>query len=265
MSNKIKLILCDLDGTILDSSKQVPTGFDHVFQQLQKKGIALGMATGRPYANIKLKFKEAADQMSCVAENGGCVTYQGKLIHSEHIEKKLCDSVVHKCRILKNCGAVLCALNATYIENREEHMIAACQEYYPNLIIVDDLLAVEDEIVKISVRDFIDSKIHTGPAFANFDVRLDSASSDKHWLDIMNKGVSKSKGMDILCARMGITADQVMAFGDEMNDYELLSKVTYSYAMGNAVDQIKNVCRYVCESNDNDGVMKTIKSVFSLE
>lgn len=265
MNKNVKLVLCDLDGTILNSQKEIPDRFNEVFNKLQDKGIALGMATGRPFTNIKVKFKEVSEKMSCVCENGGCVTFEGKIIHTESIAKDICDKVVYLTRELGNCGAVLCALNATYIENTEEHMVKACKEYYPDLVIVDNLLAVEDTIVKISIRDFIDSKTHVGPAVIGIDERVDSASSDKHWVDIMNKGVSKAKGIDILCKYMNITTDQVMAFGDEMNDYEMLKKVRYSYAMDNAIEPIKNISNFSCESNDHDGVMKTLIREFNLD
>ncbi|NBK97884.1 MAG: HAD family phosphatase [Clostridia bacterium] len=264
MKEQIKLVLCDLDGTILNSQKQIPACFYDVFTQLRKQGVAVGMATGRPFSNIEVKFKECANAMSCVCENGGCVTHEGKIIHSETIDKSICDKMVLKTRALKNCGAVLCAIGATYIENREEHMIAACKEYYPDLKIVDDLLAVKDTIVKISIRDFIDSKTHVFPALKGIDDGVDIATSDRHWVDIMNKGVSKAKGITMLCEHMGISSEQVMAFGDEMNDYEMLKKVKYSYAMGNAIEAIKQIANEVCESNDDDGVMKTLQRVFDL-
>lgn len=264
MNNEVKLVLCDLDGTILNSQKEIPDRFNEVFDKLQERGIILGMATGRPFTNIKVKFKEASEKMSCVCENGGCVTFNGNIIHTESIAKDICDKIIYKTRELKNCGAVLCALNATYIENTEDHMVKACKEYYPDLVIVDNLLEVEDTIVKISIRDFIDSKTHVGPAIMGIDERVNSASSDKHWIDIMNKGVSKGKGIDILCKHMGITTDQVMAFGDEMNDYEMMKKVKYSYAMENAIAPIKEVSNFQCESNDNDGVMKTLIKEFEL-
>lgn len=264
MNNEIKLVLCDLDGTLLNSQKEIPIQFHEVFEKLQEHGIALGTATGRPFTNMKVKFNETSKQMSCVCENGGCVAFNGNIIHTEDIPKDICEKVVTKTRELGNCSAVLCALNATYIENTETHMIEACKEYYPDLVIVDDLLEIDDTIVKISIRDFIDSKTHVGPAVKGIDERVDSASSDKHWVDIMNKGVSKAKGIEILCQHMGISTDQVMAFGDEMNDYEMLKKVKYSYAMENAIDPIKEICAFSCESNDNDGVMKTLIKEFEL-
>ncbi len=265
MDNEVKLVLCDLDGTILDSDKKIPAQFYEVFQQLKQKGIAMGMATGRPVSNINVKFSEVKDELCNVAENGGCVTYKGELLHLEKLKKAACHKVINKTRTIEDCGAVLCALNATYIDNQNEDMVAACKEYYPDLKIVDDLLEVNDAIVKMSVYDLQNNSSRICRCLDNIDDSLEYATSSSRWVDLMNKGVSKAKGIEYLCEHMGITLDNVMAFGDEMNDYQMLSKVKHSYAMGNALEEIKAICRNVCESNDEDGVMKTLKNVFQLK
>lgn len=265
MSDEIKLVLCDLDGTILNSEKKIPDDFYRVFAQLKAKGIEVGMATGRPVSNVNIKFPLVKDELCNVCENGGCITYKGKIVHVETIPFDVCEKVVLKTRSLGACGAVLCALHATYIENKEPEMVAACKEYYPDLVIVDDLLTVKDTIVKLSIYDFLDSKVHVAPAIANIDERIEHATSSNRWVDLMNKGVSKAKGIEYLCAHMGITLANVMAFGDEMNDYQMLSKVKYAYAMDNAIDPIKAICKYTCLSNDEDGVMKALKEVFGLK
>ena len=262
MNQDVKLVLCDLDGTILNSNKQIPDTFYEVFEKLSAKGIAVGMATGRPVSNINVKFPNVKDQLSNVCENGGCVTYKGKILHVEDIPLDVCEKVVLKTRALGNCGAVLCALDATYIENTEPEMVAACKEYYPDLQIVDDLLHVDDVIVKLSIYDFLNSKQHVAPAIAGIDARVEHATSSDCWVDLMNTGVSKAKGIECLCKHMGITMDNVMAFGDEMNDYQMLKSVGYSYAMENAIEPIKEICKFHCESNDDDGVMKTLKREF---
>lgn len=261
---EIKLILCDLDGTILDSEKRIPANFYQVLKELQKRNIQIGMATGRPLSNIEIKFPEAKQYLCNVAENGGCVSYQGEILHSESIPLEKCAKVVKKVREIGHCGAVLCALHATYIENDDPCMVKKCKEYYPDLIIVEDLFEVKDTIVKISIFDFVDSWTNSYVHLKDIDADLDCVTSGHDWADLMNKGVSKAKGIQYLCDHMGIGMDQVMAFGDEMNDYAMLTQVGYAIAMENAVEPIKNICKEQCESNDNNGVMNKIIAHFDL-
>ena len=64
--------------------------------------------------------------------------------------------------------------------------------------------------------------------------------------------------------QLGISPDECMAFGDYLNDLELMQAVTHSYAMANAHPDLKAVCRYTAPSNDEDGVVRTIRQVLGL-
>lgn len=264
MKEEIKLILCDMDGTLLNSRKELPSTFETVFETLEKQGIILGIASGRPLSCMRERFPKLHSRMAIIAENGGCVYYKGKVIHLESIPKECCNKVVEKVRSLRDCSLVLCAMEHTYIEDTYESLVKVCQEYYPNLEIVEDLKQVEDSILKMSIRDYDHTAVNTVPAFKDFDERMDYAASGEHWLDVMNLGASKGKGVKILCDYLQLECTQVMAFGDHFNDYEMLKEVKYSYAMGNAIDEIKEICAYTCDSCDEDGVMKTLKQVFGI-
>lgn len=64
---------------------------------------------------------------------------------------------------------------------------------------------------------------------------------------------------------MGISMDEIMAFGDEMNDFEMMTSVYYSYAMDNAADEIKQVARFTAPSNNEYGVIQVIKERFNID
>ena len=89
--------------------------------------------------------------------------------------------------------------------------------------------------------------------------RLAVILSGANWVDVMKPGVNKGAALDALYARLHITKDEAMAFGDYLNDYELLKNVTHSYAMANAHPQLKAIAAHIAPSNDEDGVMRVIK------
>jgi Cof subfamily protein (haloacid dehalogenase superfamily) len=83
-------------------------------------------------------------------------------------------------------------------------------------------------------------------------------SSGNHNVEIIPKGVSKWEGLRYFCQKWGISAEQVMAFGDADNDREVLSQVGYSVAMANAKAEIKQLARFVAPHHNEDGVAKFI-------
>lgn len=264
INKEVKLVLCDMDGTLLNSEKQIPIDFEEVYEGLKKQGVTLAIASGRPFSNVRVKFPTLYHEMSAISENGGTIFLDGKLIYSEKIPKDCWAPIALQAREMDTCSLVVCTLNATYIEDTYDYLVDVAREFYPDLTIIDDLLSVEEEVVKLSLRDFVDTETNTIPTFAGKDERLHYAASDKHWLDIMILGMSKGKGVDVLCEAMNITPDNIMAFGDHFNDYEMLEKVKYSYAMENAHPDIKKICSYQCGSNDENGVMNELRRVFHL-
>ena len=102
------------------------------------------------------------------------------------------------------------------------------------------------------------------PAFAGFAGRAQLALSGTDWVDLMRTGVSKGGALEELCGTLGITTADCMAFGDYLNDIELLRTAGESYAMANAHEQLAALAKYRCPSNDEDGVCRTIRAVFDL-
>ena len=78
------------------------------------------------------------------------------------------------------------------------------------------------------------------------------------WIEIMPKGVSKASGLLRVGEKLGISTDEMMAFGDAENDIEMLKTVKYGIAMGNAMDSLKSVAWDVTDTNDNMGIAKAL-------
>ena len=88
--------------------------------------------------------------------------------------------------------------------------------------------------------------------------------SGENWVDVMRPGVSKGRAMQMLQQLKGLTPQECMAFGDYLNDLELLESVSESYAMENALEELKRVAKYIAPGNDENGVMRVIRERFAL-
>ena len=91
------------------------------------------------------------------------------------------------------------------------------------------------------------------------DMRI--ASPISGWFDIMPQGVSKAAGLDVLLDALGITADEVVAFGDAENDLEILRKVRHSVAVANATDEVKATANYHIGAADEEGMADALLEV----
>ena len=117
-----------------------------------------------------------------------------------------------------------------------------------------------DEAVKVSLFD------PTGQAETTiyetikreFGDRLQVVLSSAYWVDIMNQHISKGVAVQQVQKRLGVTPDECAAFGDYLNDAQMMEAVTHSFAMANAVPEIKQRARYETASNAEHGVIKGI-------
>lgn len=256
----MKYIFSDMDGTLLHSDKSLPKQMFPLLDELQKRNIQFGIASGRQYYNLYDQFHEYADNMLFIAENGA-VMFEGKqcIYHNEIAYEALWEPI-KQIRQLKHAWCVLCGLKNAYIENDNAELIENCRMYYRNLQLVDDVLeaAKQDTICKISVYDAIDSSTNTQPLLKGQVKQFHMVLSGRHWLDLTNPNVNKGTALAYLKQLKGLDKKDIMAFGDFMNDYELLLESGEAYAPNNAHPEILKVADYHTASNDEDGVIQAI-------
>ena len=258
----IRLIATDMDGTLLDSKKQLPPDFDVVMRKLYERDILFAVASGRSYATLKKQFEDYLDDIVFICDNGANVVYQQESVSVSLLAWELVEEIVEQVR--RGGGKMLlCGKHGTYHEyfgstEAEDEIVS----YYVNQVIVDNVLDVKDEIFKIAVFDEQNMEQTLYPAFKKcFRDRLNYQMSGEHWMDVMNADVNKGMALKQIRKTLGISYEETMAFGDYMNDYELLKEAKESYAMGNAHEGIKKIAAHITGTNDEQGVMNVIKHV----
>ena len=265
----IRLVAADMDGTLLDESNELPTHLWPLIRELGRRGILFCPASGRQYANLLERFREVADDVVFIAENGSYVVRRGAEISSNCLTQEAAAEVVTSLRALASTGVdvgvVLCGKRSAYIERTDGPFRAEVDKYYTELLEVGDLLAVtDDDFLKVAVFDFGSAARTTAPALEVFGATLQVVVSGEHWTDVMQPGANKGTGIRALQRALGITAAQTMVFGDFLNDLEMMDAADYSFAMDNAHPLLRERARYVAPSNDDNGVMRTISAVLGL-
>lgn len=261
----IKLIATDMDGTFLDSNKKFDPEFIDIFYKLEQRNVKFVVASGNQFYRLFQKFIPLSEQMYFIAENGCYIAKGAKQIYCNVINPADVCKVKELLNNYRDLVVVLCGKKSAYILNKDSAYKNEVVKYYCNYIFVDSFKEVDDEIMKFAIYDqnekiseMIDEVKQLLPD------TLKVVTSGNAWMDIQNKSINKGVALNRLQTLFNINPEECMAFGDQMNDYELLSQVKYGYAMENAIPPIKEIAYEVIDSNDNQGVITKIKEVFDL-
>lgn len=256
----IKLVVTDLDGTLLNDNHEVPERFWEIADRLFDKGIKLGIATGRPHFSITAKFETIVDQVYAISDNGSRVVHENTDLLSKSLPHDVIEALVTTGRSIENAWPILCGRDQWYMENTGDALMKAVLAYHSNFKIVDDLTKVDDAILKVTVYDVAGSEQNSYPEYKRFENSLKIAVGGAKWLDIMRADVNKGEAVQMLQSLHNINPDETLVFGDFMNDYEMMKTAKYSYAMKNANPKLKEVANFVTDKDNNEaGILEVIE------
>ncbi len=261
MTNKIKLIATDMDGTLLNSRGELPKDFYEIFRRLKKEGVLFAAASGRQYFTLVENFKEIADDMIFIAENGSYVARKDEILSVHPLDIVLAHELIKVGRLIKETYIVLATSNGAYIENKDERFVREVNKYYVKCEFVEDLLSVDAEILKVTLCDFNGAEKNSYKLYEDYRAKAQMSVAGDIWLDIMSKGINKGIAIEDIQTSLGVLPEETMVFGDYLNDYEMLDKAYYSCAMANAHPLLKAKARFIAKSNDENGVVDKIKEV----
>ncbi len=258
----IKLIMTDMDGTLLDDNSQLPEGFDEMMAELKKRGVIFGPSSGRQYYSLCDSFPDYVDDFLFLAENGTMVMYQGKELSSSPIRKAHAYQVMDVGVTLPDIFCVYCGKKDAYTlesQQRPEYQ-QELAKYYTHNAVVKEVRDVEDEVIKVSFFDQTGRASKTiYPYLEKFQGPMQVVRSSDYWVDVMTFGINKGMALQQVQRKLKITPMECAVFGDYLNDLEIMSSAYYSFAMANAHHKIREVARFETVSNAEGGVLKGIQ------
>jgi hypothetical protein len=265
----IRLIVADMDGTLLDDEKQMHDHFWPLIDELHRRGILFSPASGRQYYTLLREFSDVADEMVFIAENGSLVMRRGEEVSSDCLTRDDALSLVRTLRAAADDGVdggvVVCGKYSAYIERSDPAFFEQVDKYYARLQVVDDLTKViDDDVLKIAVYDFASAEHSTLPRLAAYEDSHKVTVSGEHWLDINTRTSNKGHAITALQTAFGITPAQTMVFGDFLNDLEMMDTADYAFAMHNAHPLLRERAKFVAPSNNDNGVVRTIASILDI-
>ena len=261
--SNVKLIVSDMDGTLLNSREEVSQLFFKQFHKLKELGIHFVAASGRQYNSIAQKLHPIMNEITIVGENGGVIKRQQKTLLLQTFDTNKVIKLIPALRNINNTSIILCGENSAFIESKNQNFINMFQEYYSKHEKVKDLTTIphKNPIIKIALYHPESSEEFIYPSVKQFEETFLLKISGKNWLDISNQNSNKGTAINYLQNEMKITPQETMVFGDYLNDLEMLESAHHSFAMENAHEDVKKTARFMTDSHNSFGVEKIIQQV----
>lgn len=261
--SKVKLIVSDMDGTLLNAHEEPSDLFFAQFEVLQKLGVHFVAASGRQYNSIAHKLAPIKDEITIVGENGGVAKRKDELLHLQTMSPESILEIIPALRKVENIFVILCGQHSAFIESKDPKLINMFQEYYGTHEIVEDLTTVvaETPILKIALYHPASSEQFIYPELKSFENNFLLKISGRNWLDLSSPTSNKGTALKVIQEKMQITPEETVVFGDYLNDVEMLQCAYFSYAMKNAHPEVKKVARFETESHNDFGVEKVIAEI----
>ncbi|REE25155.1 hypothetical protein DFQ09_103470 [Winogradskyella pacifica] len=259
----VKMVVTDMDGTLLNSHHEVSSKFFELFKDLKQQNIQFVAASGRPYYSIVEKLQPIKDDIIIVAENGGLVIKNEDLLLSNQLDPNRLLELYTLVTNIEGAYPIFCTQHRAFILRASDELVKTFSEYYSVYTIIDTFEEITDDIIKIALYHTTNSEKHIFPFVKHLKPELNVVVSGNHWVDISEAITNKGNALTFLQNQLNISASETMVFGDYNNDLEMLTCAKYSYAMKNAHPNVKTVANFETESNDNNGVELVLEQLIT--
>ncbi len=259
--SQIKLVVTDMDGTLLNSNHEVSSRFFELYEALKKRNITFVAASGRQYHSIVDKLDRIKNEIIVIAENGALVKQHEEELLVTPLQHSLRNELLSEIQYIDGAHAMLCGKYISYFDGQSVAFLDQLKEYYSSYEVQESFDSVTDEILKIAVYHPISAEDYIYPAMESFDGKIKVKVSGKNWVDLNHANANKGFALQNVIERLGLSADNVLAFGDYNNDVEMLALTKNSVAMQNAHPNVLEVANYTTTSNDNFGVERVLEKL----
>jgi len=258
----IKLIATDIDGTLFDSHHQYNVKrFNNYLDKLHQQNIKFAIASGNSYSHLKEIFTQSPTIDAIVAENGAQILVDNKTIFEDTLNNnQLIDINKEFNKRLNLISLCFSGVNGTYVNQDSPQT----NDYYiNNLVRVNRIADIDDKIFKMNIR-IAEEQLDPTVKFINdnYSDSIHAAVSGFGSIDIIPAHINKAVGLKQLCDFYQISLEDVISFGDNGNDLEMLEESGIGVAMKNSGAHIQKYADLISKTdNDHDGVLNTIKDL----
>ena len=264
---EIRLLLSDVDGTLVRPDKSLSARSIDAVRGLHDEGILFAVTSGRPPRGMTMLVEPLSLQTPLAAFNGGLMIEADLNVLEEHVVPDhvvaptigLLESFDLSVWVYRGADWFIRDPEGPHVE-REAHTV----QFAPT--VVESFEGVESDVAKIvGVSDDYDTvEAAASAAREELGEHISASRSQPYYLDVTHPQANKGAVVTFLSERYGITADEIATIGDMPNDVLMFAHSGLSIAMGNAHREVQRAARYVTTANDDDGFANAVEQ-FILE
>ncbi|NEW07711.1 Cof-type HAD-IIB family hydrolase [Paenibacillus sp. SYP-B3998] len=244
-----KIVFFDIDGTLVNEEKEIPASTLASIQQLKTSGIEPVIATGRaPYFIKSLAEELGIDSYVCL--NGGYAVYRGEPLYKRIIAKESVQALVELAA--KHKHSLVFEGEHTYVTDTLDHpfVLGAVGSLKVELPRHDPHFWQTNDVYQI----FLHCESGDEHLYEGMLTELKLIRWHQHAMDVLPAGGSKAQGIAALLEMINVNPEEAVAFGDGLNDIEMLEYVGLGIAMGNSHKDLLPYADYVTTHVDEDGI-----------
>ena len=260
-AKKIKIIFFDIDDTLRNSKTGfVPSTIPTIFKQLREKGILTGIATGRGIFGVVPEIKTLKPDFFVTLNGAYIEDKKGNIIYSDKISR---DKVEEYITWTKEVGIDygLVGSQAAKLSRRTEMISQAIDPIYPDLEVDPDFYQKEDIYQMWTFEEQGDDLVLPDTLAST----LRMVRWHEHSSDVVPISGSKAAGVAKVVDQLGLKPENVMVFGDGLNDLELFDYAGISVAMGVSHEKIKEKADYITKTLEEDGIFDALEGFGMVE
>lgn len=275
---KSKVIVMDIDGTLLNSSKKITPKTKEILLSLQSKGVRLILASGRPTSGLLGLAQELdlhKNEGLLVSFNGARITDTSgnEVMYNKTMATEDVQAVLNHMKkfdvipmIYKDDYMYVNDVYKTIEVNGQDFNVIAYEGRNCNykLCEIEDLANFasfpNNKILTAGNPEYLQDKYKE--MMAPFKDSLNCVFTAPFYFEYTSKGIDKAQALDYVLTPLGYKRENIIAFGDSQNDKTMIEYAGIGIAMGNATEEIKSVANDLTLSNDEDGIYHALKRIF---
>ncbi|WP_028263340.1 HAD-IIB family hydrolase [Atopobium fossor] len=261
----IKLILSDIDGTILPyGQKHVSANMLDAIHTALDAGIRFGPCTGRGVEWLAPLFcDDATAYATAIGTNGQSVYLDGQALVETRFTRQLLQPLVDELSDVCGAGVLVFMDGVPHVLCGDTADLMVSFPEYAKTAIIEKTIPSTDAMTKCNVflNGDMDATVTLCQRLNERVSGLDFDVPNPAFLNVMVEGRNKASGIDALAHHLGITLDDVVVFGDGGNDVPMLAHVPNSVAVAGAMEQAAAAARWHTGSVDDDAVADDIRAI----
>ena len=254
--NPVKMIVTDLDGTLLRTDKTISDYSLSVFTGCRNAGIITAVATGRLGIEVK-RFVDILQPDIVITDDGAFARYHEEIIYRSELEADTTDRLLKELCSMRNIVDIVVSMENVCYWN-SGHISESLDRH--DAVYNDFLVPLLRKAIKI-VAEIPDTN-----AAQSLIEKFPECTAVPYWginrYSYLKKGTSKMNAIKAVAQILGMDPAEIAAFGDDYNDIEMIEQCGIGIAVANAIEPVLLSAKHITKSNDEDGVAAFIKANF---